>query len=68
VVNVYNNAADKVESSQQQGTDDNGNPRLDIFIDQIDAMLAGKIGSGKSSLGRAIDKTRGTSPAKAMYL
>lgn len=68
VVNVFNNAADQVSTRQEQGTDQNGQPRLDLFIEQIDSMLAGRVASGKSALGKSIDKTRGTNPAKALYV
>lgn len=67
IVNVYNNAADKVQTNQQQSTDQNGNIQLDMFIDQIDAAIGKRIGQGRSSIGRAIDKTRGTNPSKALY-
>lgn len=67
VVNVFNNASNAVQTTQQSGTDQNGNPRLDVFIDQLDAGLAGKVQSGTSKLGAAIDKTRGTTTAKKLY-
>lgn len=67
VVNVFNNASDSVQTTQQSGTDQNGNPRLDVFIDQLDAGLAGKVQSGTSKLGAAIDKTRGTTTSKKLY-
>ena len=67
VVNVFNNASNAVQTTQQSGTDQNGNPRLDVFIDQLDAGLAGKVQSGTSKLGAAIDKTRGTTTSKKLY-
>lgn len=67
IVNVYNSASDKVQTSQQQSVDQNGNMQLDVFIEQIDAAIGKRIGQGRSSIGRAIDKTRGTSPSKALY-
>lgn len=67
VVNVYNNASDQVHTTQQQGQDKNGNPQIDIFIEQIDAALAKRIGQGRSNIGRAMDKTRGTSSSRALY-
>lgn len=67
IVNVFNNASSSVQTSQQQGVDQNGTPRLDIFIDQLDAGLANKVQSGTSKLGAAIDKTRGTTTSKKLY-
>lgn len=67
IVNVYNNASDNVQTRQEQSKDQNGNLQLDVFIDQIDAALAKKVGQGRSALGRSIDKTRGTSTSKALY-
>lgn len=67
VVNIFNNASDQVQTKQQEGTDQNGNPRLDILIEQIDSAIGKRIGQGRSSIGRAIDKTRGTNPSKALY-
>ena len=68
IVNINNNASDQVRVSEEHGTSENGTPRLDVFIDQIDAMLAGKVKKGTSALGKSIDTTRGTNPAKAMYV
>lgn len=67
VVNIFNNASDQVQTSQQESTDQQGNPRLDILIEQIDSAIGKRIGQGKSQIGRAIDKTRGTNPSKALY-
>lgn len=67
IVNVFNNASDQVQTSQQEGMDNQGNPKLDILIEQIDSAIGKRIGQGKSQIGRAIDKTRGTNPSKALY-
>lgn len=64
-INIQNNTPAQVHA--ETSTDAQGMPRIDVFIDEIDNRLAGRIGSGRSQIGRAIDMTRGTNRARSTY-
>lgn len=53
-VNIHNNMGDQATVSTQQGSDENGNPTLDVMIDQIEDALASRVGSGKGTLHKSI--------------
>lgn len=65
-VNIENNTSAQVRASATQDTA--GNPVLNIqIIEQIDGALAQRVYNGRSSIGQAIDRTRGTSNARMLY-
>lgn len=59
-VNVYNNAGANVEVQQRQGTD--GQPEIDVLIDQISTSMAAGIKSGQNPMVGAISDKFGLAP------
>lgn len=64
-VNVHNNANAQVATEESYGPD--GNLSIDVFVDQMEQAVNKNILKGTSPIGRAIDKTRGTNRARALY-
>ncbi len=65
-INIINASSEKVTT--QESTGQNGQPRMDIIIGEIDKALAQKIASGKSQIGNTFDKTRGLNTSNALYM
>lgn len=59
-VNIYNNASASVKTQQRQGAD--GQPELDVIIDQIESSMATGIRSGQSPMVGAIGSKFGLTP------
>lgn len=59
-VRIYNNTESQV--SAQQGQDENGNPTLDIMVDNLETALAARVNSGRGKLHNSIGKAYGIEP------
>lgn len=57
VINNY--ASDKVETTAQASTDQNGNMQLDIVVKQIENQMAGNISKGRGALHDSIQRKFG---------
>ena len=67
IVNVYvhNNAEAQVTTKESQ--DEQGNVKIDIMINQIDAKLAQKTLSGRSAFANAIERRNSLNPASSAF-
>lgn len=59
-VRIYNNSNAQV--STQQGQDEDGNPTLDVMIDQIEDSLAARVNGGQGKLHKAVGNAYGLQP------
>lgn len=67
VVNVFNKASDTVQTETQTSMGSDGTPQLDVLVTLVESKISEKMYRGNSSLGRAIDQTRGTNRDKSLY-
>lgn len=59
---INNNASNDVAVSTNEGTDEDGNPQLEVYIDRIEESLAGRMGSGRGPLNKATSEAFGLRP------
>lgn len=58
-VNVINNMGDEAQVTTRQSTDDDGNPQIEIMIDQIEDALAQRMASGRGTLHKSTGQAFG---------